>query len=155
AGAGGKALALAADMSNQGRVIAFDVDRERLSRLVPRAQRAGAQIVEVASQPEPGLAADLVFVDAPCSGSGTWRRHPDQKWRLTAEDLARLAFVQAELLHRGAGLVRPGGRLVYVTCSMLRAENEAVVEGFCARYPAFRARPASDALARADLAAIS
>ncbi len=167
AGAGGKALAFAADMDNRGRILACDADAARLARLAPRADRAGAEGIEshvVAADMDvardPVLAplqgqADLVVLDVPCSGSGTWRRHPDQKWRLTPEDLHRLKDVQAHLLDQGARLVRPGGRLVYVTCSLLRCENEDAVAAFSVRAPEFRRVLARDSLATAGLAAIS
>lgn len=132
AGAGGKTLALAADMANEGRLIACDIDRARLSRLAPRAERAGARIIETrlldANREEAALSdlretADVVLVDAPCSGSGTWRRNPEARWRLTPERLARLGQMQARVLEIGAPLVRPGGRLVYAVCSVLPDEG--------------------------------
>jgi 16S rRNA (cytosine967-C5)-methyltransferase len=134
AGAGGKSLALAALMGNQGRIIAADIDPLRLERLSPRAMRAGARIIETrvlrpwTGGPDPdfpdlGEGADLVLLDAPCSGSGTWRRAPDAKWRLTASQLAGLGRTQEDLLARAAGLVKTGGRLAYITCSILAAEN--------------------------------
>ncbi len=134
AGAGGKTLALAAAMGNAGRLIACDTDRARLRQLPPRAERAGATIIETLLL-DPGReaaaladfagTADLVLVDAPCSGTGTWRRNPEARWRLTPERLARLAHEQARLLDLAATLVRPGGRLVYVVCSLLPVEGEA------------------------------
>lgn len=136
AGAGGKALGLAAAMGNQGRIIAADTDRGRLSRLPPRAARAGASIIttrlldprrEHLALADLAGAADLVLVDAPCSGSGTWRRNPEARWRLTPARLARLAEEQARLMALAATLVRPGGRLVYVVCSLLDAEGPAII----------------------------
>lgn len=152
AGAGGKTLALAAAMKNQGALIACDTDRRRLSQLPARASRAGAQITQTLLL-DPGreieaLAnfkgrADLVFVDAPCSGSGTWRRNPENRWRLTARELDRLAALQARLLDLASELVKPGGRLVYVTCSVLDEEGAEQAAAFLARKSAFRAvRPA-------------
>ena len=134
AGAGGKTLALAAAMGNAGRLIACDTDRARLRQLPPRAERAGASIVETllldpgreaAALADLAGTADLVLIDAPCSGAGTWRRNPEARWRLTPERLAKLTSEQARLLDLGATLVRPGGRLVYVVCSLLPVEGEA------------------------------
>lgn len=132
AGAGGKTLALAAEMANQGRIVASDADRGRLSRLAPRLERAGVTIVEPRLL-DPGreteqladLAGtlDLVLVDAPCSGSGTWRRNPETRWRLTPKRLDQLVALQARLLDVAAGLLRPGGRLVYAVCSLLGEEG--------------------------------
>ncbi|MFZ9394798.1 MAG: RsmB/NOP family class I SAM-dependent RNA methyltransferase [Erythrobacter sp.] len=142
AGAGGKTLALAAAMANRGRLIACDIDRARLSRLAPRAARAGAGMVESLlldpSREREALAevagkADLVLVDAPCSGTGTWRRKPEAKWRLTPDRLARFAATQDRLLDLAAGLLRPGGRLVYVTCSLLDAEGADRIDALCQR----------------------
>ncbi len=130
AGAGGKTLALAAAMENQGAIIAADSDRARLSRIAQRAARAGVTIVsERLLDPGrelealAGVEADLVLVDAPCSGSGTWRRNPETRWRMTPERLERLVALQARMLDIAAGLVAPGGRLVYVVCSMLAEEG--------------------------------
>lgn len=137
AGAGGKTLALAADMGGQGRghgrLIACDTDRARLAQLGPRAARAGAAGIETRLL-DPGreaaMLADLagacdgVIIDAPCSGSGTWRRNPEARWRLTPARLQQLAAAQAALIGIGAALLRPGGRLVYVVCSLLPAEGE-------------------------------
>lgn len=148
AGAGGKTLALAAAMDNRGTLIAADTDRTRLSRLPPRAERAGATIAETLLL-DPGREmapldawvdrADTVLVDAPCSGTGTWRRNPEARWRLTPDQIARYAQVQARLLDVAAGLVRPGGRLVYVTCSLLDEEGAGQVDAFLARNPGFAA----------------
>ena len=150
AGAGGKTLALAAAMANRGRLIACDIDRARLSRLVPRAARAGASLIETRLlDPGKELAvlgdlagkADAVLVDAPCSGSGTWRRNPEARWRLTAAQLDRHRAAQARLLDIAAALVRPGGRLVYATCSLLDAEGSDQAAGFLERHDGFRADP--------------
>jgi 16S rRNA (cytosine967-C5)-methyltransferase len=147
AGAGGKTLALAAAMQGEGHLLACDIDRPRLSRLAPRAARAGA-VVETRLL-DPGregeaLAdwqgrADAVMIDAPCSGTGTWRRGPEARWRLTPQGLARYARTQAEVLRIGADLVRPGGRLTYVVCSLLDAEGPDVVAAFLAGNPGWRA----------------
>ncbi|MCU0891171.1 MAG: RsmB/NOP family class I SAM-dependent RNA methyltransferase [Sandarakinorhabdus sp.] len=138
AGAGGKTLALAADMKVQGRLVACDTDRARLSQLGPRSVRAGAIGIEPRLL-DPGREAsaladlagqcDAVLIDAPCSGSGTWRRNPESRWRLTPDRLARLIATQAQLIRLGASLLRPGGRLVYVVCSLLPDEGEAQLAG--------------------------
>ncbi|MGB0908570.1 MAG: RsmB/NOP family class I SAM-dependent RNA methyltransferase [Maricaulaceae bacterium] len=135
AGGGGKSLALAADMNNEGRVHAFDIDKRRLSPLYQRAQRAGASIVNVCEPPIDSLQdylgkMDKVLIDAPCSGVGTWRRKPDAKWRLSEEALERRYKEQKTVLKNAKGFVRPGGLLFYVTCSMLAEENEGQVYGF-------------------------
>jgi 16S rRNA (cytosine967-C5)-methyltransferase len=140
AGAGGKSLALAAAMQNRGEILACDVRGEALFELEKRAVRAGAAIVKTLplDHGEPESAAfDLVLVDAPCSGSGTWRRQPELRWRLTPERLAELTQVQDRLLDRAAGMVKPGGRLVYATCSILPLENQDRAEAFRARRPDF------------------
>jgi 16S rRNA (cytosine967-C5)-methyltransferase len=140
AGAGGKTLALAAGMANAGRLIACDVDRARLARLAPRAERAGAIIIETrlldGGREREGLAdlvgqADVVLVDAPCSGSGTWRRNPEARWRLTPERLSRLVKMQAQIFEIGWQLVRPGGRMVYAVCSLLPEEGERQIAAQC------------------------
>ena len=151
AGGGGKTLALAAAMGNTGQIYAYDSDARRLADTIRRADRAGVRNLQIRSpvNPEPlkGLEGrmDVVFLDAPCSGSGAWRRHPDTKWRLTPETLARRMAEQDAVLDQGAGFVKPGGRLVYVTCSVLPVENEDRVAAFLAGHPAFAVRPASDA----------
>ncbi|EJU11369.1 hypothetical protein LH128_19434 [Sphingomonas sp. LH128] len=148
AGAGGKTLALAAAMENVGRLIACDADRARLQRLPPRAERAGATGIETllldanremqALEPFVG-AADAVLVDAPCSGAGTWRRNPEARWRLTDKQLERYVAIQSRLLDIAATLVKRGGRLVFVTCSLLDAEGADQAEGFLTRHPDWRA----------------
>ncbi|WP_309751479.1 RsmB/NOP family class I SAM-dependent RNA methyltransferase [Novosphingobium sp.] len=148
AGGGGKTLTLAAAMGNKGRLVACDVDRARLSRLGPRAERAGIAIIEERLL-NPGheaealadLAgkADAVLVDAPCSGTGTWRRNPEARWRLSPAELQRVAALQARLADLGAALVRPGGRLVFVTCSLLDEEGADQAEAFLQRHPDWRA----------------
>jgi 16S rRNA (cytosine967-C5)-methyltransferase len=139
AGAGGKTLALAAEMANQGRIIACDTDRARLSRMQPRLERAGVSIVDTRLL-DPGRelealadvkgTADLVLVDAPCSGTGTWRRNPETRWRLTRDRLDRVVKLQAYLLGLAAELVRPGGFLVYAVCSLLEEEGRGQAEAF-------------------------
>jgi len=143
AGAGGKTLALAAMMANKGQIHAHDSDRHRLRPIFERLQRAGVRNVQVIGADESErLEAfagrlDCVLIDAPCSGSGSWRRKPDAKWRLTERQLALRQADQAGLLDRGAALVKPGGRLVYVTCSLLPEENQDQVSAFRARQSGF------------------
>ena len=150
AGAGGKTLALAAAMANDGRLIATDTDRGRLQRMGPRLERAGVTIVDRRlldpGREAEGLAdligvADLVLIDAPCSGTGTWRRNPEARWRLTPTRLARLVEVQTRLLDLAAPLVRPGGSLVYVVCSLLPDEGDAPLNALVAKNPAFTRQP--------------
>lgn len=146
AGAGGKTLALAADMGNRGRILACDTDRARLSRLVPRADRAGVDIVETMLL-NPGSeiealkdwrgVADVILVDAPCSGSGTWRRNPETRWRLNADRLRRLVQLQGQLLDIAAELLRPGGHLTYAVCSLLAEEGRGQADSFGAPRSAF------------------
>ena len=128
AGAGGKTLSLGAAMANRGKLLACDIDRPRLSRLPERAARAGVLV-----EPRllnPGREADAVMIDAPCSGTGTWRRNPEARWRLDAKAIARYCTMQANVLDIGASLVRPGGRLTYVVCSLLDAEGADRIETF-------------------------
>jgi 16S rRNA (cytosine967-C5)-methyltransferase len=148
AGAGGKTLALAAAMGGQGRLIASDTNRNRLSRLIPRAQRAGAAFVETRllnpNREMEALAdleaqADVVLVDAPCSGSGTWRRNPEARWRLTRARLDQVVNLQAHVLHLGAALVKPGGALVYAVCSLIDCEGADQVSAFLAENPDWQA----------------
>jgi 16S rRNA (cytosine967-C5)-methyltransferase len=148
AGAGGKTLALAAEMRNRGRLIACDIDRARLQRLAPRAERAGAVSIENrlldGEREAAGLAdlrgqADVVLVDAPCSGTGTWRRNPEARWRLTPTRLERLRAMQAHVLALAAPLVRPGGRLVYAVCSLLDEEGRDQADAFLAAHPGWTA----------------
>lgn len=150
AGGGGKTLALAAAMENQGRLIASDTDRQRLSRLAPRAARAGGTMIEtlllvpgreLVALGDIAGQADAVLVDAPCSGTGTWRRNPEARWRLTQEGLTRLLAVQARLLDIAARLVKPGGRIVYVVCSLLDSEGADQFDAFLARHPRFSPTP--------------
>ncbi len=149
AGAGGKTLALAAAMRGAGRLLAMDAEQARLDRSALRLKRAGATFVERRAVKDPAAEQDLqgqfdrVLVDAPCSGSGAWRRHPDARWRLTPEALEGYKTAQRELLRGAAGLVRPGGRLVYVTCSLLPEENRDQAEAFLAAAPDFAALPVS------------
>lgn len=148
AGAGGKTLALAATMRNTGTLIACDTDRPRLSRLAPRAERAGTLPIETvllnpnreAEMLGPWMGkTDAVLVDAPCSGTGTWRRNPEARWRLTPAQLERYAQTQARLLGVAAELVKPGGRLVFVTCSLLDEEGADQARTFLAANPGWTA----------------
>ncbi|MGC2414556.1 MAG: RsmB/NOP family class I SAM-dependent RNA methyltransferase, partial [Stellaceae bacterium] len=155
AGAGGKTLALAAQMANRGKLVACDVAEWRLERAGKRLRRAGISNVErraLADERDPWVkrhakSFDRVLVDAPCLGIGSWRRNPDGKWRTTPTDLAELVPRQREILASAARLVKPGGRLTYVTCSLLREENEAQAEGFLAASPDFAPYPVSRAWA--------
>jgi 16S rRNA (cytosine967-C5)-methyltransferase len=150
AGAGGKTLALAAMMQNKGQIHAHDEDRHRLRPIFERLQRSGARNVQVIGSDEAErltlLAGklDCVFIDAPCSGSGAWRRNPDSKWRLTEKQLQQRLADQRSVLDEGAKLVRPGGRVVYVTCSVLPEENGGQVVSFLARTTGFTVRPYSE-----------
>ncbi|MCG5237915.1 RsmB/NOP family class I SAM-dependent RNA methyltransferase [Xanthobacter oligotrophicus] len=153
AGAGGKTLAIAAQMANKGHVIACDVLDGRLKRAAERFRRAGLHNIEtrpLASETDRWVkrhkgSFDRVLVDAPCSGTGTWRRNPDARWRQQEAGLDHLLPLQARILASAARLVKPGGRLVYATCSMLPEENEAQVAAFLAAYPAFHVTPLHEA----------
>ena len=142
AGAGGKTLALAGQMGNRGQLFAHDSDRHRLAPIYDRLKRNGVRNAQVRA-PGDGALDDLVgrmdrvVVDAPCTGSGTWRRRPDTKWKLTAEQLAARTADQQAILEDGAQYVRPGGALVYITCSLLHDENGAQIERFLAAHPEF------------------
>lgn len=148
AGAGGKSLAIAAQMKNEGEVLAFDDNPARLKPLAERAARAGAtciSIVEKRGGPKWGNGKfDRVLVDAPCSGTGTWRRQPELRWRLTPERLKELKKTQAWLLDDAARHTKAGGRLIYATCSILPSENQEQVAAFMARYSDFAIRPARE-----------
>lgn len=159
AGAGGKTLALGAQMRSSGRLYAFDVADRRLAKLKPRLAKSGlsnVHPVRIDSEHDAKIKRlagkiDRVLIDAPCSGLGTLRRNPDLKWRQTPESVAELAVKQASILASAARLVKPGGRLVYATCSLLAAENEAVVEAFMAAHPEFKLVPAHKALAEQQI----
>jgi len=158
-GAGGKTLALGAAMRNTGRLYAFDISGHRLAALKPRLARSGlsnvhpAQIAHERDERVKRLAGkiDRVLVDAPCSGLGTLRRNPDLKWRQSLPGIGELQAKQGAILASAARLVKPGGRLVYATCSLLDAENEQVAEAFAAAHPAFKLVPAAEALAKAHV----
>jgi 16S rRNA (cytosine967-C5)-methyltransferase len=143
AGAGGKTLALSAAMQNTGQIYAYDADKRQLRPIFERLKRAGARNVQVmeagdaAALDALGPRFDLVLIDAPCTGSGTWRRKPDSKWRLKPANLPERQGEQARVLDQGARLVKPGGQLVYVTCSVLPEENADQVTGFLSRHADF------------------
>lgn len=150
AGAGGKSLAFAAAMQNTGQVYAYDSDKAQLRPIFERLKRAGARNVQVMDAGNDdaldslGGRFDLVFVDAPCSGSGTWRRRPDAKWRLSEEHLAARREDQKNVLSTAAKMVKPGGRIVYVTCSVLPEENCDQVRWFCETHEGFQTKPYAD-----------
>jgi 16S rRNA (cytosine967-C5)-methyltransferase len=151
AGAGGKTLALAAMMDNHGQLYATDTDKRRLAPIHARLERSGARNVQVRTPrgSEETLAdlsakVDLVLIDAPCTGTGAWRRNPDAKWRVRPNSLTTRLEEQAETLDRAATLVKPGGRIAYVTCSVLDDENGAQVRAFGARHPEFTVVPPLD-----------
>ena len=160
AGAGGKTLLLGAMMRSQGRLYAFDIAEKRLAKLKPRLARSGlsnVHPVRIESENDIKIKRlagklDRVLVDAPCSGLGTLRRNPDLKWRQTPESVAELTTKQAAILHAASALVKKGGRLVYATCSLLEAENDAVVRDFLVRHPEFHALSAEEVLSRQDIA---
>ncbi|MDD3518720.1 MAG: RsmB/NOP family class I SAM-dependent RNA methyltransferase, partial [Chromatiales bacterium] len=157
AGAGGKTLHLGALMQGRGAIVACDVSARRLDQLKPRLARAGLSNVRLTPIRDENDAKlkrlrggfDRVLVDAPCSGTGTLRRNPDIKWR--ALELDQLLRTQAALLDAAARLVKPGGRLVYATCSLLDAENAAQIDAFLARHPEFRRMPVADSLREAGI----
>ncbi len=144
AGSGGKTLGFAALMQNTGQIYAYDADKQRLRPIFDRLKRAGARNVQVLPAGETeALEAlrgrmDIVFVDAPCSGSGVWRRRPDAKWRLTPDALGARIEDQRRVLELAAPLVKPGGRLLYATCSVLPSENEQQMRWFLEARPQFR-----------------
>jgi len=158
AGAGGKTLHLGALAANTGTVYAFDVSARRLEKLKPRLKRAGldnVRMVAIGHERDARVQRlkgkiDRVLVDAPCSGTGTLRRNPDIKWR--AIDLATLTDAQQRILAAAAELLKPGGRLVYATCSLLREENDDIAEKFLATHPEFSVVPAGEILARRHIA---
>ena len=160
AGAGGKTLALGALMRSTGRLYAFDTSARRLAHFAPRLARSGLSNVHpqaLAGERDTKVKRlanklDRVLVDAPCTGFGTLRRNPDLKWRQREADVAELAAKQASILAAAATLVKPGGRLVYATCSVLHEENDAVVDAFLAAHPEFAEQDAARELARAGIA---
>lgn len=159
AGAGGKTLHLGALMRSTGRLYAFDVSEKRLARLKPRVARSGLSNVHpilVAHERDAKIKrlvgkADRVLVDAPCSGLGTLRRNPDLKWRQTPESVTEMVAKQAAILESAARLVRPGGRLVYATCSLLAEENDGIVDAFMSAHPEFVELDASEILQKQNI----
>ena len=152
AGAGGKALALAAVSGNQAEIVACDVSRSRLSHMEPRAARLGVERVRSLAVPANQAPeelkdwADRVLIDAPCSGTGTWRRSPDMRWRTSPETIAAYARAQDKLLDTASTMLRPGGRIIYAVCSVLESEGRARVDAFLARHPDFQRLPIEDVL---------
>ncbi|HEY1090890.1 MAG TPA: RsmB/NOP family class I SAM-dependent RNA methyltransferase, partial [Burkholderiaceae bacterium] len=161
AGAGGKTLALGAAMRNTGRLYAFDTSGHRLANLKPRLARSGlsnvfpAQIAHERDERIKRLAGkiDRVLVDAPCSGLGTLRRNPDLKWRQSPQAIEELKLKQTAILESAARLLKSGGRLVYATCSLLDAENEAIAAAFTAAHKDFEFLPAGELLEKAHVSA--
>ncbi len=157
AGAGGKTLAMAAQMHNKGKIVACDVLEGRIDRAAVRFNRAGVHNVErraLSSERDQWVKRhagtfDRVLIDAPCSGTGTWRRNPDAKWKLSAQNLEELEQVQRNILDSAWRLVKPGGRLIYATCSLLAEENEAQVEAFLAVHADFKLVPVGEVWAGA------
>lgn len=160
AGAGGKTLALGALMRSEGRLYAFDTSQKRLANLAPRLKRSGLSNVHpqlIDGEHDRRIQRlhgkiDRVLVDAPCSGLGTLRRNPDLKWRQTPQSVRELTAKQASILTAAAELVKPGGRLVYATCSILREENDGIVDDFLTAHPQFEAEPAQGLLAAQGVA---
>ena len=156
AGAGGKTLALGAAMERKGRIVAMDLDERRLKKSRDRFKKAQiADIIEVRPLSDNRHVKwlkrqkekmDIVLCDVPCTGTGTWRRNPDMRWRVFGPSLEELVEIQAEILDKVAHAVKPGGKLVYATCSLLPDENEAQVEAFLARNDEFEIAPLDEAL---------
>lgn len=158
AGAGGKTLALAASMKRKGRIVAMDNDSKRLEKGRRRYKKSGlADIIEVRCLDEDKQRKwvkrqkgkfDVVLTDVPCTGTGTWRRNPDMRWATYGPNLEELTTIQAEILERSCALVKPGGRLVYATCSLLPAENEKQIEAFLKNHPEFEIHPVPENLGK-------
>jgi 16S rRNA (cytosine967-C5)-methyltransferase len=153
AGAGGKTLALAAMMQNKGQIFATDDDKRRLAPIHERLKRSGARNVQVRTPKSVGgeiadLAGrcDLVLIDAPCTGTGAWRRNPDAKWRMRPGALEQRVKEQADILDRAVGLLKPGGRIAYITCSVLEEENGTQVRAFLARHAEFSMVPPAEVI---------
>jgi 16S rRNA (cytosine967-C5)-methyltransferase len=153
AGAGGKTLALAAMMQGKGRLIATDHDKRQLAPIYERLSRAGVHNADIRTPKGPNdtlgdihASADLVLIDAPCTGTGTWRRNPDAKWRMRPGALEVRLKDQAAVLDRAADLVKPGGRIAYITCSVLPQENGEQVRAFTTRHPEFAVVPPSQTM---------
>ena len=153
AGAGGKTLAMAVMMQNKGQIFATDDDKRRLAPIHERLKRSGARNVQVRTPKSIGdeisdLAGrmDLVLIDAPCTGTGSWRRNPDAKWRMRPGALEQRQKEQVEILDRAVPLVKAGGRIAYITCSVLEEENDSQARGFLARHPEFAVQPPTDVI---------
>ena len=150
AGGGGKTLAMAAAMGGKGQVFAYDIDGRRLSALIPRLKRSGAHNVQLCHPDTESVLdplegqMDCVFIDAPCTGTGTWRRKPDTKWRVTPNTLKRRIEEQSEILEAAATYVKPGGRILYATCSFLIEEDEDRIAAFLADNPGFAVEDAAE-----------
>lgn len=152
AGAGGKTLALSAAMENKGVIYALDINERRLGEMPKRLKRAGVNNVQtkvILTENDKWVkrhkeTQDVVLVDAPCTGTGTWRRSPDSRWKITQESLADLTAIQKSVLQNASKMVKKGGRLVYATCSILKEENEHQVEEFLKENPTFRVQPIKD-----------
>ncbi|MEM0985902.1 MAG: RsmB/NOP family class I SAM-dependent RNA methyltransferase [Pseudomonadota bacterium] len=157
AGGGGKTLALAAAMEGKGQVLAYDIDGRRLSALIPRLQRSGAHNVQLMHPRDANVLEplrgdmDCVFVDAPCTGTGTWRRKPDTKWRVSEKALAARQAEQAEILETAAAFVKHGGRILYATCSFLMEEGEDQVSSFLRAHSDFQQEDAAEAAIESGL----
>lgn len=157
AGGGGKTLALSAAMGGKGQVFAYDIDGRRLSAIIPRLKRSGAHNVQLLHPREPDALEtlkgqmDCVFVDAPCTGTGTWRRRPDTKWRVKPKSLETRIAQQNEVLEKAAQYVKPGGRLLYATCSFLVEEDEDRVDAFLANHTGWRKADALQSVIESDL----
>jgi 16S rRNA (cytosine967-C5)-methyltransferase len=153
AGAGGKTLAMAAMMQNKGQIFSTDDDKRRLAPIHDRLKRSGARNVQVRTPKSVGSEIDdligrmdLVLIDAPCTGTGAWRRNPDAKWRIRPGALEQRQKEQAEALDRATPLLKPGGRIAYVTCSVLEEENNTQVRAFLARHPEFSVQPPAETI---------
>jgi len=153
AGAGGKTLAMAVMMQNKGQIFATDDDKRRLAPIHERLKRSGARNVQVRTPKSIGdeirdLAGrmDLVLIDAPCTGTGSWRRNPDAKWRMRPGALEQRQKEQVEILDRAVPFVKAGGRIAYITCSVLEEENDSQARGFLARHPEFAVQPPTEVI---------
>ena len=153
AGAGGKTLAMAAMMQNKGQIFATDDDKRRLAPIHERLKRSGARNVQVRTPKsigdeisDLGGRMDLVLIDAPCTGTGSWRRNPDAKWRMRPGALEQRQKEQVEILDRAVPLVKAGGRIAYITCSVLEEENDSQARGFLARHPEFAVQPPTEVI---------
>jgi 16S rRNA (cytosine967-C5)-methyltransferase len=162
AGAGGKTLALSAMMNNKGQIFATDSDARRLAPIHERLERSGARNVQVRTPRGKAMPLedldgkmDLVLIDAPCTGTGTWRRNPDAKWRIRPGALAERVSEQTDILNDACHFVKPGGRLAYITCSVLEQENDAQIDQFNSAHPEFEIVPAASVAMNAALPALA